>query len=142
MVDVAVSDELTDGKGRIENLVCIFPDGSQGTEWDGPFEVGTQFDCAGILPELLPGDQHANLAKVTGVGILSGIEVDDEDAWHGFVEPVVIDSDDDNAGTTIDRTDGTPLWLTGLALALIIAGATILAVRRTRTVTVEESSVE
>lgn len=142
LVDVAVSDELTSGKGRIENLVCIFPDGSQGTAWDGPFEIGTQFDCAGILPELLPGDKHANLAKVTGMGILSGIEVDDEDAWHGFVEPVVVDSDDDNAGTAIDRTDGTPLWLTGLALALIIAGATMMAVRRTGAVTVEETSDE
>ena len=85
LIDVVVSDELTDGVGEIQDLVCVFPDASEGTEWAGPFAVGTQFDCTGTLPALEAGDFHADNAQVTGVGIFLGTEVDDADDWHAYV---------------------------------------------------------
>ena len=85
LIDVAVSDQLTDGVGEIQDLVCVFPDESEGTEWAGPFAVGTQFDCAGTLPALEAGEFHADNAQVTGVGFFSGTEVDDADDWHAYV---------------------------------------------------------
>jgi len=91
LVDVAVSDELTDGKGQIEDLSCVFPDGSTGTEWAGPFAVGTQFDCTGTLPALEGGDVHSDTARVIGTGISSGIDVDDEDGWNGEVPVPSVD---------------------------------------------------
>lgn len=85
LVNVFVSDQLTEGVGEIHDLVCVFPDESEGTEWSGPFTVGTQFDCTGTLPALEAGDFHADNAQVTGVGISSGIVVDDADEWHAYV---------------------------------------------------------
>ncbi|SNU01862.1 hypothetical protein SAMN06298212_11851, partial [Ruaniaceae bacterium KH17] len=91
LTDVVVSDALTGGEGAIEDLLCVFPDDSEGTEWDGPFEVGTQFSCTGVLPGLPSGVSHVNTATVTGVGIESGTPVDDEDDWNGYVPDPSID---------------------------------------------------
>ncbi|MFT4229501.1 MAG: hypothetical protein QM602_04350 [Microbacterium sp.] len=85
LIDVAVSDALDSGTGEISGLVCTFPDGTTGTEWDGPFEPGTQFECVGTLPALEAGQSHSDTATVTGTGALSGIEVGDADEWHGSV---------------------------------------------------------
>lgn len=97
LVDIVVSDELTGGKGTIENLVCTFVEASDGveavtgTEWAGPFAIGTQFECTGTLPALESGDTHANLASVTGTGDFTGEEVSDEDEWNAYVPVPSID---------------------------------------------------
>jgi uncharacterized repeat protein (TIGR01451 family) len=85
LVDVTVTDRLTDGAGEISDLVCTFPDGSQGTTWAGPFEIGVQFDCTGTLPAPSAGDVHADTATVVATGLHSGADVDDEDDWNGYV---------------------------------------------------------
>lgn len=126
LVDVVVSDELTDGTGHIEDLVCVFPDESTGTEWDGPFKIGTQFECTGLLPALKAGERHSNMAKVSAVGILSETSVDDEDEWHGFVEPAAVSPDDSD----LESTGGMPFGLKGIALALLLAGASAFVIRR------------
>jgi DNA-directed RNA polymerase II subunit RPB1 len=91
LVDVTVSDQLTDGVGEITDLVCTFPDGSTGTTWAGPFAVGTQFDCTGTLPALTSGDSHSDTATVTATGVHSGVDVDDEDDWNGYVPVPSVD---------------------------------------------------
>ena len=85
LIDVKVSDELIDGVGEITDLECVFPDESTGTEWDGPLEIGAQFECSGTLPALTNGESHFDTAKVVGTGIYSGTDVEDEDDWQGFV---------------------------------------------------------
>jgi DNA-directed RNA polymerase II subunit RPB1 len=91
LVDLTVTDELTDGTGEITDLVCTFPDGSTGTTWAGPFAVGTQFDCTGTLPALTSGDSHSDTATVTATGVHSGVDVDDEDDWNGYVPVPSVD---------------------------------------------------
>src|SRR5690606_8569827 len=59
LVDVVVSDQLTDGAGAIQDLTCDFsPLGGPetGTTWDGPFLIADQFNCTGLLPALTNGD--------------------------------------------------------------------------------------
>ncbi|MBX3093447.1 MAG: LPXTG cell wall anchor domain-containing protein [Cryobacterium sp.] len=87
LLDIEVSDRLDAGSGAITDLECVFPGATapNGTVWAGPFLPGTQFECEGTLPGLQPGQSHANTASVTGVGMLSGIPVDDSDEWHGRV---------------------------------------------------------
>ncbi|MGO1560762.1 hypothetical protein CZ771_05405 [Actinomycetales bacterium JB111] len=107
LVDVAVSDQLTDGAGTISDLVCTFPDGTTGTTWAGPFAIGEQFDCTGTLPALQVGDFHADTAAVTATGIESGEVVDDEDDWNGFVPTPSVDIEkwnDEGATPEYDET--------------------------------------
>ena len=120
LIGIAVSDELTSGKGRISDLACVFPDGSTGTEWDGPLAVGKQFECTGTLPALLAGDEHSDTAKVTAVGLYSGIGVDDEDDWHGFVPT--------NPIPGLPVTGAQLSWM--IALALLGGGAALVLIRR------------
>lgn len=83
--DIEVGDDVTAGRGEVADLSCTFPDESTGTVWAGPFEIGTQFECTGTLPALTNGDTHADLSKVSGIGVHSGVAVDDEDPWHARV---------------------------------------------------------
>ncbi len=97
LVDIVVSDELTDGKGTIADLVCTFvPAGDgvdevTGTEWAGPLAPGERFECTGTLPALESGDTHADTASVTGAGQFSGVPVEDADDWNGYVPVPSID---------------------------------------------------
>ncbi|SNU02804.1 LPXTG-motif cell wall anchor domain-containing protein, partial [Ruaniaceae bacterium KH17] len=127
LIDVAVSDELTDGVGTITDLVCVFPDGSTGTSWDGPFDVGTQFECAGTLPALNAGESHADLAKVTGVGITSGIAVGDEDEWSAAVPPAEVATEGPNEEGTDAPEGSTPnTGVEGSALLMALASVLLL----------------
>ncbi|MBD9697999.1 hypothetical protein IGS67_00600 [Flavimobilis sp. GY10621] len=121
LIDIVVSDKLTSGKGKIEGLVCTFPDRSTGTEWDGPLAVGAQFTCVGTLPALSAGDTHANTATVTAVGVDSGAGVDDADDWAAFVP-----SDGDLAATGGQLGTG----LIALVVLLLGGGGALLAIRR------------
>src|SRR5699024_9937718 len=92
LVDLTVSDELTDGEGAIEDLVCEFPDGTTGTSWAGPFAVGTQFDCIGTVPAFAEvGLAHSDTATVVATGVHSRVDVEDEDDWHSHVPVPGID---------------------------------------------------
>ena len=144
LISVVVSDELIDGKGQIEDLVCTFPDGSTGTEWDGVFEVGTQFDCTGTIPALLAGDTHTDRATVTAIGVHSGTSVDDEDDWSGYADPAAPTSiDKDKTLDKLAKTGSSPLfWLGAGALLLLAAGATLLIIKRRQHTSVDESVIE
>ena len=127
LVTVTVSDELTDGKGEIQDLVCVFPDSSKGTAWDGLFVVGTQFECTGTLPALESGHAHSDRATVTAIGIHSGTETDDQDDWHGFTEdaPVTL-----NKGLLVTTGSTLSPWIGGAAILLAITGGAVLLARR------------
>lgn len=130
--DVKVSDKLDSGAGRITGLECTFPGSTEenpitGTEWDGPFEPGARFECEGILPALKAGENHADTATVTGVGVLSGVEVDDADEWHGSVPAVVATLPNGMPVTGGQAATGA------IALAMLgMAGGGLLLMRRRR----------
>lgn len=120
--DIVVSDTLDSGKGEIKDLVCVFPDDSEGTTWDGPFLPATQFDCTGTLPALQPGETHADTAKVTGTGIVTGLKVGDEDKWFGGVKA---------ADKPLSDTGSNSMaWLAAVAGVLVVAGGVLLLIRR------------
>lgn len=127
LMDIVVTDQLVEGKGAITDLSCTFPDESTGSEWVGPFAVGTQFECSANLPGLAPGDTHADMAQVSGVGVATGESVQDQDAWHAHVPHP------SNGGGILSNTGaGSVLQLAGAALALMLAGSVALLVRRGR----------
>lgn len=120
-----VSDALVSGKGAISDLVCEFPDGSTGTEWAGEFEVGAQFDCVATLPALQAGQNHADRASVTAVGVHTGTNVDDTDDWHAFVPAAAA------SGNGLVNTGASSLlWLGGIALLMLAAGGTVVMRKR------------
>jgi len=123
LIDIEVSDQLDSGVGAITGLVCTFPGGAApGTTWAGPFAVGTQFECEGTLPALQIGQTHADTARVTAVGEISGRSVNDADQWHGRVP------------TQLESTGGQAL--TGLALLAgigILGGGLLMLARRRKT---------
>lgn len=124
LTNVVVGDKLLGGKGEIEDLVCTFPDESTGTEWAGPFVIGEQFSCTGTLPALAAGQKHSDRATVTAVGVHTGVEVDDQDDWHGFTEP---------APAGLVNTGASMPWLLGgLATLLVAAGSALVIARRKR----------
>lgn len=83
LVDVVVTD-TTEAGPDLQDLVCSFPDGSTGTTWAGPFEIGDSFTCTATLPAMGPSAEHADVAGVTGTGAGSGRTVTDSDPWHGY----------------------------------------------------------
>lgn len=126
LVDIKVGDTRTGGVGDVQNVVCDFaaldPDAEPGLEWAGPFEVGAQFHCTGILPGLAANESHSDRATVTAVGATSGIEVDDADEWHGYTEAALSDT-----GAQFQW------WIGASGAALLLAGGVLmLARRRTR----------
>ncbi|GAB2564364.1 hypothetical protein [Leucobacter ruminantium] len=96
--DVTVSDRTVSG-AAIEDLVCTFPDGTTGTPdadgkvvWAGGILLpGVQFSCTGTLPALESGQAHSDTARVDAVGVVTGLEVNDEDDWNGYVPVPSID---------------------------------------------------
>ncbi len=125
--DIVVSDTLDSGVGEITDLVCTFPDDTTDTEWAGPFEPAAQFECEGTLPALAAGQEHADTATVTGIGVLSGIQVDDADQWHGETDPEADPGDLASTGGQMVA----PAVLIGAGL-LVVAGALLLLLRRRR----------
>ncbi|MBC9955042.1 hypothetical protein ICM05_10405 [Leucobacter sp. cx-42] len=142
LIDVRVSDKLIDGVGEITNLVCTFPDDSTGTEWAGPFKIGTQFSCTGTLPGLALDESHSDRATVTAVGIHTGKQVEDSDDWHGATpmtsvpidpEPGVDPGVKPGTGPTggLALTGGSTPWvIAGIAALILAAGGALLARRR------------
>jgi hypothetical protein len=82
--DVVVVDTTTTGPD-LADLSCDFsPLGGPvlGTTWSGPFAVGDSFECTGVVPGMAVGGVHSDTADVTGIGVESGREVDDEDPFN------------------------------------------------------------
>ncbi|MFV0319575.1 MAG: hypothetical protein ACK5IN_04260, partial [Microbacterium sp.] len=124
LTDLVVTDRFAGGKGHIKDLVCTFTDGSTGTTWAGPFAVGKQFECTGTLPGLGAGETHANTAEVTGVGLYSGLSVNDADDWHGTVP---------KEGTLPNLGGGAATFAIIGALLLLLTGGGVLLYSRRRT---------
>ena len=122
LVDVAVSDEVIK-VGKVKGLVCTFPDGSTGTSWAGPLEVGASFTCTATLVGVTA--LHEDIASVTGTGAESGTTVGDDDPY--WAKPVPTDSKLPNTGA--------PRWLGGALAAgsaALIGGIFLLASTRRR----------
>lgn len=120
--DIAVTDVLDSGAGKISGLVCTFPDDTVGTEWAGPLQPGERFECEGTLPALSAGKKHADTARVSAVGVLSGLPVDDADEWHGETAP-----------EGLLATTGGALVAPGVVFAavlLLVAGLLLFRLRR------------
>ncbi len=126
LVDVAVADRVVEG-GRVTDLTCTFPDGSRGTEWDGPFEPGASFDCTATLSGVAAGSAHQDVATVSATGAASGTPVTDDDPYFAK-RPAA-------SGLAVTGAD-TPLAVGGLALGLLIVGAAVVLVGRRGTMTV------
>ncbi|MFI8595652.1 SdrD B-like domain-containing protein [Microbacterium sp. NPDC078428] len=117
--DVSVTDKVTRGGAKVENIVCTFPDGSTGTTWAGPFEPGDSFECTATITGLKIDDLHANNSTVKGTGVDSGKEVSDEDPYH------VIRTGD------LAITGGAGIGLGVLAAGLLLlAGGALVLYRR------------
>ena len=143
LVDVRVSDKLVSGTGEITDLVCTFPDDSTGTEWAGPFKIGTQFSCTGTLPELGLDAVHSDRATVTAVGVHTSKSVDDSDDWHGFTpltsEPIgpkpgpgTGTKPTPGTGGGLAMTGGSTPWVVAGVAALLLAAGGMMLVRRRR----------
>ncbi len=66
MRNLTVSDSVTTGGAAVTNFTCIFPDGTTGTTWAGPFAAKTQFECTADLTGV--SGAHKNVGRVTGTG--------------------------------------------------------------------------
>jgi uncharacterized repeat protein (TIGR01451 family) len=111
LVDVEVTDAVTEGDATVTDLTCDFSDlggPATGTTWDGPFGVSESFECTATLSALTPGIDHADVAKVTGTGQHSGTDVDDDNPYHAQTTPkpgvtiVKQDADGNDADTADD----------------------------------------
>ncbi|MDO4889008.1 MAG: Ig-like domain-containing protein [Actinomycetaceae bacterium] len=114
LVDVKVSDQVTAGKAKVDNLTCTFPDGSKGTEWAGAFEPGASFPCTAELSGVTDADPHTDLAKVEGKGKYTGTPVSDEDSYNAKVrsgatpEPTPSTTPDPSPSTTPEPSPSQP----------------------------------
>jgi|GEM_PF-687474 len=125
--NIEVTDTVIAG-GKVTNLVCTFPDNSQGTTWAGPFQVGVSFGCTADLTGVLPGGPHHDVATATGIGVVNGGIVTDTDAyWATAVNPPADPvpgigiTKGDTAGNAADTTDSAvDLYATNGATGLDI----------------------
>jgi hypothetical protein len=124
LIDVVVSDRVVEG-GQVTGLSCVFPDGSTGTTWDGPFAVGDAFDCTATLSGVAVGSDHRDVATVSGTGIVSGIIVTDDDPYFATRPPV------GGSGLAITGAAGA-MTLGGLAGGLLLVGAAVYLIGRRR----------
>lgn len=111
LTDVRVQDATIDGP-PMTGLSCVFPDGSTGVTWAGPFAVGSTFHCTGTVPAMSAGGHHSNVATVTAAGVISSVAVEDEDPFHvtppSFVPAITIIKTDDagnDANTAADKVE-------------------------------------
>jgi hypothetical protein len=130
LVDVTVSDTVI-SNGVVDSLSCVFPDGSTGVAWAGPFAVGDSFDCTAKLSGVVPGAAHEDVATVTGAGQISGIPVDDEDPYFGVTpeKPALIAAGDDGALALTGAAPAPAAWA-GLLTLLLGAGVTLVVAKR------------
>jgi hypothetical protein len=130
LVDVKVSDTVI-SNGVVDSLSCVFPDGSTGVTWAGPFAVGDSFDCTAKLSGVVPGAPHEDVATVTGTGQVSGIPVDDKDPYFGVTpkKPASTPAGNDGALALTGAAPAPAAWA-GLLTLLLGAGVTLVVAKR------------
>ncbi len=138
LVDVEVTDSITQGKGKVENIVCTFPDGSKGVTWSGPFEVGANFTCTADLSGVTADELHGDIAKVTAKGRTTGIPVEAENPYHASVTKTPVPSTTPSATPTpkktLPRTGSDVTGLAAVAVVTILIGGSAVVVARRRKV--------
>ncbi|WP_125482368.1 Ig-like domain-containing protein [Actinobaculum sp. 313] len=135
LVGVEVTDSITQGKGKVENIVCTFPDGSTGTTWDGPFEVDASFSCTADLSGVTTDEIHGDIAKVTAKGRTTGIPVEAKNPYHASVTKSPASTGTPSATPTPKKTlPRTGSDVTGLAAvaisAMLLGGSAVVVARR------------
>lgn len=136
--DVEVTDSVTKGNAKVENIVCTFPDGSKGVTWSGPFEVGANFTCTADLSGVTADELHGDIAKVTAKGRTTGIPVETENPYHASVTKTPVPSTTPSATptpkTTLPRTGSDVTGLAAVAVVTILIGGSAVVVARRRKV--------
>lgn len=137
LVEVSVSDKTIEGV-TLTGLGCVFPDGTTGTSWAGPFMPGASFDCTGTIPAQADGAVHADTATVVAKPAIWA------DGSYGPQPevPAVTDSDDyhDRTPAAPPAKPRPPLAITGtpvdvllpIGALTLIAGAGMLLLGRRR----------
>jgi len=124
LTDVVVTDSTREGPA-MKDLTCVFPDGSGGTTWSGPFEVGDSFDCTGTVPAMPVGTQHTNDANVAGTGQITGIGVTASNPYNEKTpnpEPTIaIVKGDSNGNAGDDAASGPLLGFEPASTGLVFA---------------------
>ncbi|NEE03283.1 SdrD B-like domain-containing protein [Phytoactinopolyspora halotolerans] len=117
LVDVVISDLVTQGDAELTDLVCEFPDGTSAegvvvgdrlvVTWantvgiDGADPVSSWapisedpeavIDCVATLTALNKGEIHADEVRVDARGEFSGVPVEDDDEWDAVTPNVEVD---------------------------------------------------
>lgn len=65
--DIMVTDTVEVGNATVNNLSCVFPDNSTGTQWAGPFKPKQSFNCTAELTGVV--GHHKNTAAVAGIAV-------------------------------------------------------------------------
>jgi len=131
--EVTVADGTLDGPA-MTGLSCDFsPLGgpSSGTSWAGPFEAGDAFECTGEVPGLDAGAAHADRAAVTGIGVVTGAQVEDADDWHATASEHAAPTPPSSGPGALAHT-GIALGGIGLAVAALLFGLVLARRRRAR----------
>lgn len=102
LTKVKAVDKTIEGKTDVKDIKWTYNGEALTTNKDGFFllsdkllvlKVGETLKASGTL-ELAPGETHADVITVTGVGVTSGKEVSDKDEWHGKREKPPVPSID------------------------------------------------
>ena len=92
LTNVVVTDAVTAGTATVTALTCDFSKlggPATGTTWAaGPFKVGASFTCTAHLDGVVAGQQHTDVATVTGIGITSKTPVTDSNPYNATVTEV------------------------------------------------------
>jgi Big-like domain-containing protein len=107
LVDLTVADITTAGP-ELTGLSCLFPDGSTGLSWPGPFVPGGSFDCTGTIPAMNDGVQESDTATVTAIGLYSKKPVDSSNPWHGRTPQKAVVTDPPGNVTTVPSKPALP----------------------------------
>ena len=79
--NVNVTDAVK-ANGTVTGLSCSFPDGTKGTIYAGVLAVNASFTCTANLAGVMSGAAHQDTGSVTGVGVVSGTTVKDDDDYY------------------------------------------------------------
>lgn len=132
LTQVKVSDVTIAGSVAVKDLVWTYNDKVLGQNEEGDFinedgshfifKVGERILGKATLPALPAGELHGDKVSVTGIGVVSGKEVGDEDEWYGKdpLKPEIstqaqLDGKDNNNFTIGDKVNlGDRVNISGL----------------------------
>lgn len=117
LVDVSVEDAVTAGSGTVSDLNCVFPDGSEGVFWTGPFTAEDSFECTATLSGIEEGGDHTDVVTVSATGSVTGTPVSDEDPFNAYTP---------EASEDLAYTGAELGGLVGVAALAVVLGAGII----------------